>query len=157
MQLLLAFERARSHTYVRVEIIHGFLTRLYKVQKSGEMVCRCACMCTYDGGRWRERGDRKREIGIGRGGWSTRRELWCRTISSSCERDRSLPRTYINGVNAGHVSRLYTRKRDCSYLRLYSTCPPLPPSVWWNFRTTRKFVYCASLFFCFSWIYVSED
>lgn len=48
-----------------------------------------------------------------------RRELWCRTISSSCERDRSLPRTYINGVNAGHVSRLYTRKRDRSYLGVY--------------------------------------
>lgn len=77
-----------------------------------------------------------------------RRELWCRTISSSCERDRSLPRTYINGVNAGHVSRLYTRKRDRSYLGVYirvcsstvgvmklSNCPKicvLPPTSFFS-------------------------
>lgn len=36
MQLLLAFDRARLHTLA--EIIHAFLTRPYKVQKSGVAV-----------------------------------------------------------------------------------------------------------------------
>jgi len=78
--------------------------------------------CTEHGkrARWRARGvdDGRRGWrwgsaagGMGGGrrstdrGWDTRGELWRRTISSSCERDRSPSRTYINDVNSGRAYR----------------------------------------------------
>lgn len=77
-----------------------FLTRLYRVREIDRVwemseLARATSTTGVAGWEWEgERTDR---------GWDTRGELWRRTISSSCERDRSPPRTYINDVNSGRA------------------------------------------------------